>query len=52
MMEGGGREKQLSGDKKKSCGCPAEVECDHTISNFQKYCKYNPDAPECKIFDI
>ena len=51
MMERKEQEKQLSGDK-KSCGCPAEVECDHIISNFQKYCKYNPDAPECKIFDI
>ena len=39
-------------DDKKSCGCPIDKECDHVISNFQKYCKYNPDAPECKIFDI
>jgi len=37
---------------RKSCGCPEESECDHMISNFQSYCKHNPDAPECKIFDI
>lgn len=36
----------------KSCGCPVEVECDHMISNFQKYCKHNPDAVECRIFDL
>lgn len=41
----------LSGDV-KSCGCPVEKECDHLISNFQRYCKHNPDAAECKIFDI
>lgn len=45
------KEKENLGDK-KSCGCPIDKECDHVISNFQKYCKYNPDAPECKIFDI
>jgi hypothetical protein len=41
----------LSGEK-KMCGCSVETECDHYISNFQRYCKYNPSAPECKIFDI
>lgn len=44
--------KETDRDETKSCGCPIDTECDHVISNFQKYCKYNPDAPECKIFDI
>lgn len=45
------QKKDYTGDR-KSCGCPVETECDHLISNFQKYCKYNPGAPECKVFDI
>lgn len=45
------QEKFYSGDM-KLCGCPVEDECDHFISGFQKYCKHNPYAPECKIFDI
>lgn len=44
-------EKFYSGEY-KSCGCPVEDECDHIISNFQKYCKHNPDAVECRIFDL
>lgn len=51
MMDDKEQKKDYTGDR-KSCGCPEEKECDHMISNFQKYCKYNPDAPECKVFDI
>lgn len=51
MEEKSEKKESLSGDV-KHCGCPVEVECDHMISNFQKYCKHNPDAAECKIFDI
>lgn len=40
-----------SGDV-KPCGCPVEDECDHVFSGFRDYCKYNPGAPECKIFDL
>lgn len=36
----------------KPCGCPVEAECDHAFSGFRDFCKYNPDAPECKIFDL
>ena len=45
------KEKECSGEC-KLCGCSVEEECDHYISNFQSYCKHNPGAPECKIFDI
>ena len=40
-----------SGDV-KPCGCAVEDECDHAFSGFRDFCKYNPDAPECKIFDL
>lgn len=40
-----------SGDV-KPCGCPVEAECDHAFSGFRDFCKYNPDAPECRIFDL
>jgi len=50
-----GPEKQraeiASGDV-KPCGCPVEAECDHVFSGFRDFCKYNPDAPECRIFDL
>jgi len=36
----------------KPCGCAVEDECDHAFSGFRDFCKYNPDAPECKIFDL
>lgn len=36
----------------KPCGCPVEAECDHAFSGFRDFCKYNPDAPECRIFDL
>jgi len=36
----------------KPCGCAVEDECDHVFSGFRDFCKYNPDAPECKIFDL
>lgn len=36
----------------KPCGCPVEKECDHAFSGFRDFCKYNPDAPECRIFDL
>jgi hypothetical protein len=51
MNENEKQETIHSGDV-KPCGCAEEKECDHYISNFQKYCKHNPGAPECKIFDI
>lgn len=43
---------QINSGEVKPCGCPVESECDHTFSGFRDFCKYNPDAPECKIFDI
>jgi hypothetical protein len=52
MTEEKDLKKPLPPGDSKLCGCPEEKECDHYISNFQKYCKHNPGAPECKIFDI
>ncbi len=42
---------ETSGDV-KPCGCSVEAECDHAFSGFRDFCKYNPDAPECRIFDL
>lgn len=43
---------QIKSGEVKPCGCPIEAECDHAFSGFRDFCKYNPDAPECKIFDL
>lgn len=43
--------KHYSGDV-KPCGYPVEDECDHAFSGFRDFCKHNPDAAECKIFDL
>jgi len=51
MMDDKEQKKQPLVDR-KNCGCPEEEECDHHIANLEKYCEYNPGAPECKIFDL
>lgn len=51
MSEERKSEKFYSGDV-KLCECPIEDECDHIISHFRKFCEENPDAAECKIFDL
>ena len=46
------KERKFCSGEHKPCGTPIEDECDHALCNFQKYCKDNPGAPECKIFDL
>lgn len=36
----------------KPCGCSIETECGHVFSGFRRYCEENPDAVECRIFDV
>ena len=51
MNKDSAQEKIYSGDV-KPCGCPIEDECDHIISHFRQYCEENPDAVECRIYDL